>query len=202
MKLFYELWHNFNCDSLEIRHDLPVDLSMKCIGANSKEKMPDGIVFSVATGNKAYDIIRFFERCEFLYSQRIIDVFSKYIDMSDKCYPIIIKNVDMPYYVIFNLSDVAYLNEKENIYIKEPTFIDAQKINVPLFCIRNTGSIIVTEEIKNELLYNKLTNISLEECYSCSREVYERIKKTGVWPEVRIYEDRLKNIITTKYYRL
>ena len=49
---------------------------------------------------------------------------------------------------------------------------------------------------------NKITNISLKECFSCLREGYERIKETGIWPEVRVYEDRQKNMITTKYYRL
>ena len=70
----------------------------------------------------------------------------------------------------------------------------------PIFCIKNTGWLFVTEEVKDALFDNKITNISLEECFSCSREGYERIKKTGIWPEVRVYEDRQKNMITTKHH--
>ena len=32
------------------------------------------------------------------------------------------------------------------------------------------------------------------------RDGYERIKKSGIWPEVRVYEDRQKNMITTKHH--
>ena len=120
--------------------------------------------------------------------------------MSDKCYPINIKDVDMKYYAIFNLSEVPYLNRKENNFLEEPTFIYTQKMSDPIFCIKNTGWLFVTEEVKDALFDNKITNIYLEECFSCSRDGYERIKKTGIWPEVRVYEDRQKNMITTKHH--
>ena len=120
--------------------------------------------------------------------------------MSDKCYPIKIKGVDMTYYAIFNLSEVPYVNRDENKYIEEPTFIDAHDMIDQLFVINDTLHFIITEEIKDALFDNKITNISLEECFSCSRDGYERIKKTGIWPEVRVYEDRQKNMITTKHH--
>ena len=202
MKTFYRLSHRFKSSMLEITSDIPVEYSWQYLNTSRKEKLPDGIDFSVATGKKAYDIIRFFERGERFYSQKIIDILSHYVDMSNKCYPINIKDVDMKYYVIYNLYGVSYINSKENNFLEEPFFIDAHNVNESVICIQNTGYLFVTEEVKDALFDNKITNLYLEECFSCSRDGYERIKKTGIWPEVRVYEDRQKNMITTEYYRL
>ena len=202
MKTFYRLSHRFKSSLLEITTDNVFALSDEYICLNTPKKILENKIFRVATGKKSYDIIRFFESVGHFYSQRIIDVLSKFIDMSDKCYPLNIKDVDMQYYAIYNLHGVPYVNEKENTFCEEPNFIDTRNTNVPVFCIEDTGYFIVTEEIKDALFDNKLTNLSLEECFSCSRDGYERIKKTGIWPEVRVYEDRQKNMITTEYYRL
>ena len=200
MKTFYRLAHRFKSSLLEITTDNVFDLSDEYMCLNTQKKVLEDITFRVATGKKSYDIIRFFEYVGHFYSQRIIDVLSQFIDMSDKCYPIKIKDVDMQYYVLYNLSYVPYINSKENNFLEEPTFIDTQKMSAPIFYIKNTGWLFVTEEVKDALFDNKITNISLEECFSCSREGYERIKKTGIWPEVRVYEDRQKNMITTKHH--
>ena len=164
--------------------------------------LPNNITFSVVSGKKSYDIIRIYQAVGKFFSKRIIDVFSQFIDMSDKCYPINIKDVDMKYYAIFNLSEVPYLNRKENNFLEEPFFIDARNMNAPIFSIKDSRLIFVTEEVKDALFDNKITNISLEECFSCSRDGYERIKKTGIWPEVHSFADRQNNRITTEYYRL
>ena len=200
MKTFYRLAHRFKSSLLEITTDNVFDLSEEYICLNTQKKVLENITFRVATGKKSYDIIRFFESVGHFYSQRIIDVLSQFIDMSDKCYPIKIKDVDMQYYVLYNLSYVPYINSKENNFLEEPFFIDARKMNAPIFSIKDSRLIFVTEEVKDALFDNKITNISLEECFSCSREGYERIKKTGIWPEVRVYEDRQKNMITTKHH--
>lgn len=202
MKTYYKLLHRFKSSLLEITTDNVFDLSDEYRCLNIQKKVLENITFRVATGKKSYDIIRFFESVGDFYSQRIIDVLSKFIDMSDKCYPIKIKDVDMQYYVLYNLSYVPYINSKENNFLEEPTFIDTQKMSDPIFCIKNTGCFFVTEEVKDALFSNKITNISLEECFSCSRDGYERIKKTGIWPEVHSFADRQNNRITTEYYRL
>lgn len=201
MKTFYLLNHRCKSSLLEITANNKFDPEEYTI-VNTKMTLPNNITFSVVSGKKSYDIIRIYQAVGKFFSKRIIDVFSQFIDMSDKCYPIKIKDVDMQYYVLYNLSYVPNVNRKENNFLEEPTFIYTQKMSDPIFCIKNTGWLFVTEEVKDALFDNKITNISLEECFSCSREGYERIKKTGIWPEVRVYEDRQKNMITTKYYRL
>ena len=201
MKTFYLLSHRFKSSLLEITANNNFDPDEYTI-VNTKMMLPNDITFSVVSGKKSYDIISIYQAVGKFFSKRIIDVFSQFIDMSDKCYPIYIKDVDMKYYAIFNLSEVPYLNRKENNFLEEPFFIDARNMNAPIFSIKDSRLIFVTEEVMDALFDNKITNISLKECFSCSRDGYERIKKTGIWPEVRVYEDRQKNMITTEYYRL
>ena len=201
MKTFYLLNHRCKSSLLEITANNKFDPEEYTI-VNTKMTLPNNITFSVVSGKKSYDIIRIYQAVGKFFSKRIIDVFSQFIDMSDKCYPINIKDVDMKYYAIFNLSEVPYLNRKENNFLEEPFFIDARNMNAPIFSIKDSRLIFVTEEVKDALFYNKITNIYLEECFSCSRDGYERIKKTGIWPEVHSFADRQNNRITTEYYRL
>ena len=201
MKTFYLLNHRCKSSLLEITANNKFDPEEYTI-VNTKMTLPNNITFSVVSGKKSYDIIRIYQAVGKFFSKRIIDVFSQFIDMSDKCYPINIKDVDMKYYAIFNLSEVPYLNRKENNFLEEPFFIDARNMNAPIFSIKDSRLIFVTEEVKDDLFDNKITNISLEECFSCSRDGYERIKKTGIWPEVHSFADRQNNRITTEYYRL
>ena len=201
MKTFYLLNHRCKSSLLEITANNKFDPEEYTI-VNTKMTLPNNITFSVVSGKKSYDIIRIYQAVGKFFSKRIIDVFSQFIDMSDKCYPINIKDVDMKYYAIFNLSEVPYLNRKENNFLEEPFFIDARNMNAPIFSIKDSRLIFVTEEVKYALFDNKITNIYLEECFSCSRDGYERIKKTGIWPEVHSFADRQNNRITTEYYRL
>ena len=201
MKTFYLLNHRCKSSLLEITANNKFDPEEYTI-VNTKMTLPNNITFSVVSGKKSYDIIRIYQAVGKFFSKRIIDVFSQFIDMSDKCYPINIKDVDMKYYAIFNLSEVPYLNRKENNFLEEPFFIDARNMNAPIFSIKDSRLIFVTEEVKDALFDNKITNIYLEECFSCSRDRYERIKKTGIWPEVHSFADRQNNRITTEYYRL
>ena len=201
MKTFYLLNHRCKSSLLEITANNKFDPEEYTI-VNTKMTLPNNITFSVVSGKKSYDIIRIYQAVGKFFSKRIIDVFSQFIDMSDKCYPINIKDVDMKYYAIFNLSEVPYLNRKENNFLEEPFFIDARNMNAPIFSIKDSRLIFVTEEVKDALFDNKITNIYLEECFSCSRDGYERIKETGIWPEVHSFADRQNNRITTEYYRL
>ena len=201
MKTFYLLNHRCKSSLLEITANNKFDPEEYTI-VNTKMTLPNNITFSVVSGKKSYDIIRIYQAVGKFFSKRIIDVFSQFIDMSDKCYPINIKDVDMKYYAIFNLSEVPYLNRKENNFLEEPFFIDDRNMNAPIFSIKDSRLIFVTEEVKDALFDNKITNIYLEECFSCSRDGYERIKKTGIWPEVHSFADRQNNRITTEYYRL
>ena len=49
---------------------------------------------------------------------------------------------------------------------------------------------MVSEEVKNALLKNKVSNIELIESFGCSLEEYKEIKKSKFKPEVHAYRAR------------
>lgn len=175
---------------LEITSSTSYDVLWKYLKPNKTEILPCDVTFSVATGKKAYDIIRLYESGEKFFSQRIIDVLSHFIDMSDKCYPIKIKGIEEQYYVINNLEQYPFINQDESLFEDEPSCIGVLNKSLSLFSLKYTKSIIISEDIKNALLKNKITNIELTECFGCTSEEYEKIKTSKVKPEVHVYRDK------------
>ena len=102
----------------------------------------------MATGKKSYDIIRFFESVGHFYSQKIIDILSQYIDMSDKCYPIYIKDVDTQYYILYNLKAYTWYNNRMYLDKDDPRYYDIQNASKYIYAIGGTLNIIVNEEVK------------------------------------------------------
>lgn len=88
---YYSFNHRFKRSMLEITSKTSYDILWKYLDPLQKEKLPENIVFTIASGKKAYDIIRLYESGEYFFSQRVIYVLSKFIDMTDKCYPITIE---------------------------------------------------------------------------------------------------------------
>lgn len=147
----------------------------------AKEKIPDNITFKVVKGKKNYDLIRLHQaECHYFYSQKLIDVLSQFVDMSDKCYPIKIEGVEEQYYVIYNLPEYPYLNKEKAMFKEEPAFFMGSEITSPLFCITDTYLHIITEDLKNQLVKNKISNIVFTECFVCTEEEYEDWKKTQI----------------------
>ena len=190
MVSFYFLSHRFKRSMLEITSDTSYDVLWKYLLPHKKQPLPRDVIFSVAAGKKKYDIIRLYESGEYFYSKKIIDIFSQFVDMSDKCYPINIKDVDQPYYVIYNLERFQFFNQDENLFDDEPACIGAQDTLKPLFSLEHTKAIIVSENIKDALLKEKVSNIELEECFGCSFEEFQKLRESGVQPEVHVYNDR------------
>ena len=127
---------------------------------------------------------------EEFYSQRFIDVLSQFVDMSDKCYPIKIEDtIEQQYYVIYNLRAYPFINRKEQMSLEDPCFWDVHDASLQLFGIKNTSYVIVSEDIKNALLKNKISNIFLTESYGCTKDEYRDLKKTMSLPQVRFYSD-------------
>lgn len=190
MVSFYFLTHRFKRSMLEITSNTSYDVLWKYLKPNKKEKLPNNVTFSVATGKKKYDIIRLYESGEKFFSQKVIDVLSLFVDMSEKCYPIKIKDVEEQYYVIYNLKQFQFLNQDESLFDDEPACIGVQDKTLSLFSLKHTKSIIVSEAVKDALLKNKVSNIELIECFGCTLEEYEEIKKGKIKPTVHIYNDK------------
>ena len=186
----FDFSHRFKRSMLEITPVPNIYLDYKHVSPLQKEKLLENITFTVAAGKKSYDIIRIYEDIGRFYSQRIIDVLSQFVDMSDKCYPINIQGAEQQYYAIYNLDAYPYFNKKENFFLEEPKFYDIQDSSKPIFGIKDTLCVVVSEDVKNAMLKNKITNIELMESFGCTKEEYKQIRKSKSWPEIHVYNDR------------
>ena len=179
MNTVFDLHNAFKRRQLEIISNIPYKLLWEFLKPYKKEKLPESVVFKIAAGKKNYDVIRLFESGEYFFSQKFIDVLSQFMDMSDKCYPIKVEGAEEQYYVIYNLDKYPYLNEKRASFDEEPSFYCGKEISMPLFAITNTlYCYVVTEELKNALIKNKITNIYFEESYLCTKEEYKNWRKS------------------------
>lgn len=186
----YFLTHRFKRSMLEITSETSYDVLWKYLLPYKTKPLPADVTFTVAAGKKEYDIIRLYESSVDFFSQKIIDVLSQFVDMSDKCYPIRIEGVEKQYYVIYNLKKYKFLNLDENLFEDEPGCIGVQDELLPIFSLEGTKCIVVSESIKDALLKSKVSNITLTECFGCSLDEYGKIKKSKVKPEVHVYSDK------------
>lgn len=180
MTTVFDLNNDYKRSQLEISSDvLPYSQLCEYLMPYHKEKLPLNVTFRIATGKKNYDVIRLFECGQFFFSQKFIDVLSQFMDMSDKCYPIKVEGAEEQYYVIYNLEDFSFLNKEKSMFDEEPPFYCENKIKAPLFTITNTlYCYVVTEELKNALIKNKISNIYFKESFLCTREEYKAWQKT------------------------
>ena len=190
MITFYDFTHRFKRSMLEITSDTDYKTIKKYLDPLQKEKLPDNVKFKVAVGKKNYDIIRLYECGEEFYSQRVINVLSQFVDMTNKCYPIKIEGIQDQYYRIYNLKAYPFLNRKDHMSIDDPCFWDVDDASLQLFGIKGTSFVIVSEDIKNALLNNKMSNIYLTESFGCTKEEYINLKKANLIPQIRTYTDK------------
>ena len=115
----FSLGNAWKRSQLEIESEISYKILCEQLIPYQKEKLPDNVTFKVAAGKKAYDLIRLYESGEYFFSQKIIDILSQFVDMSDKCYPIKIEGVDVQYYVIYNLYAYPYLNKEKAMFGKK-----------------------------------------------------------------------------------
>ncbi len=188
---FYYFSHRFKRSMLEITSETSYDILDKCLDPTQTEKLPDDVCFKVAAGKKDYDIIRYYGVGWKFCSQKIIDVLSRFVDMSDKCYPVKIEGVEKQYYVIYNLKTFPFWNEDDAVSAyDDPCYFGIHDNSIPIFGIDNTAFIIVSEEIKDALLKSIISNIELLETFGCSIEEYKKIKESNFKPQIHIYEDK------------
>lgn len=144
-----------------------------------KKRLPDNITFKVAKGKKFFDIINYHgaENLSF-YSQRFIDLLSEFVDMSDKCYPINIEGIEEKYYMIYNLPEYKRLNRvKFEVNPEEPLFFSEKEMKSPLFSYEGGNKFIVSEDIMNHLIKNKISNAFFRASYISTEEEYKDWQK-------------------------
>ena len=178
MKTVFNFHNAFKKSQLEITSNIQSKLIWDYLVPYNKERLPESITFKIAAGKKNYDLIRLFQCGEFFFSQKFIDVFSQFMDMSDKCYPIKVEGAEQQYYVIYNLKKYPYLNKNRASFDEEPSFYCGKEITAPLFGITDTRCFVVTEELKNALIKNKISNIDFEESFLCTKDEYKDWRKS------------------------
>ena len=185
------LTHRFKRGMLEISSEISYSELRDYLRPLQNKIFPDNVLFKIAFGKKRYDIIRLFQGGgEGFYSQKIVDILSQFVDMSDKCFPINIEGIEEKYYVINNLRAYPFWNRKEHTFMDDPYYFGIHDNNISIAGIEGTSVILVSEEIRNALVKNKISNISLIEAFGCSFEEYEKIKESNFKPQIHIYEDK------------
>lgn len=179
MTTVYDLLNAFKRSQLEIVSTVPNKLLWEYLEPYKKEILPESVTFEIAVGKKNYDIIRLFQSGEYFFSQKFIDVLSQYMNMSDKCYLIKVEGAEEQYYVIYNLDHYPFLNANRAMSDEEPSFFEGKEITTPLFSIDDTSYyFVVTEELKNALIKNKISNIAFEESFLCTKQEYKEWRKS------------------------
>ena len=177
MKTYYELSDRSFHDILEIEPMPYTEMSDFMIRTTQK-MLPNDICFVIKHGKRKTDMISHYSSSFDYYSQNFIDVLSKFMDMSDKCYPINIEGIDEKYYVIYNLKGYEFFNRKEHFFKGEPTlFLNEGGSTPPLFTYYRALSLVVSEEIKQEIEKQKLKYIQFKRVFSYSKPEYEAWKK-------------------------
>lgn len=177
MQKVFKIHNNMQKSMVELSSNATYNLLYEYLIPCKNVKLPESVTFKVATGKKKYDLIRLFQSGEFFFSQKFIDVLSQIVDMSKYCYPIKIEDVEEQYYVIYNLPEHSFLNRENALFDDEPCFYCGKELCSPLSSITNTRCFVVSEEIKNLLIKNKISNIYFEDSYICPEEEYLEWKK-------------------------
>ncbi len=139
--------------------------------ATSKKKLPDEMSFCVAHGKRWTDIIIYHGNPSLrFFSQKIIDLLGTFLDMSDKCYPIHIEGTDQLYYVIYNLEEYLFLNQKYSSMEGKSPYFELPSTYPPLFTLANSNLRVCTKELKEALMKAKLTNVTYREVYGLTQD--------------------------------
>ncbi len=80
--------------------------------------------------------------------------------------------------MIYNLDKYPFLNKNRASFDKEPSFYCGKEITAPLFGINDTRCFVVTEELKNALIKNKISNIEFTASFLCTKEEYKEWRKS------------------------
>lgn len=138
----------------------------------AKEKLLTEVSFRVAKGKRWTDIIVYHQSVSInFYSQKLIDVLSKFIDISEISYPIHIEDCDVKYYILYNLKEFAFLNQQD--FFEDPLFLQSEKVP-PLFTLTKSNLTICTPIVKNELIKEKLTNVYFRDAFGLTPDEYQK----------------------------
>lgn len=140
------------------------------------ERLPEDLGFYVKKGKRWTDIIVYNESVTLqFYSQRLIELLSRFIDMDNISYPVHIEGAPFPYYLMYNLKGYPFV--KQNVTKTWPFYFELSETPPALFSVMHSSFCICTRPVKEALEKAKLTNVSIESCYALTKEEHEKWKE-------------------------
>lgn len=181
MKKFFTFRNDYKNGVIQVKPNLPSGDIFPQLLFSTKEKLPDEIVFSIKKGKKWTDLIYYYEFAViFFVSERVINLFSSKMDMSNSYYPIKFKESDTPqYYKLYNVKQYEGINGRREEYNYEEVpyfYLPEGEIPPALFTLKGSNMHIIDEDTMNQMKQMKITNIYFDEVYGLNDKEYEELK--------------------------
>lgn len=182
MKRYYVFSNALKRNVIQIKPNLKyVDIESS-LYYSSTYKLPEETVFRIIKGKNWTDIISNYEYAPALFyiSERMVNFFSLYMDMSNCCHLInFAENISEKYYKLYNLQHYELVNPHNfcEKYDEVSYFYLPDDENPPsLFTITERNFCIV-DDITFKLMNNQnFSNVYFEEIYSLNKAEYEEWK--------------------------
>ncbi len=157
--------------------------------STSKNRLPHDVSFHIAHGKRWTDIIVYNQSWDIIfYSQKVIDILRRYMDMTDKCYPIHIEGTNQLYYVIYNLKEYPFINQKMRSLLRKKPYFELPKEYPALFTLTHSKFVLCTKAVKEALTKEKITNIDYIFVYGLTQEEKAIYEATEAIEERAAYE--------------
>ena len=182
MKRYYVFTNALKRNVIQIKPNFKYDDIESLLYYSSTEKLPEETVFRIIKGKKWTDIISNYEfaPCLFYISDRMVNLFSLYMDMSNCCHPInFVENISEKYYKLYNLQHYELVNPHNfcEQYNEVSYFYLPDGENPPSLFTLSERNFCIVDDITFKLMNNlNLSNVYFDEIYSLNKAEYEEWK--------------------------
>ncbi|WP_299248414.1 hypothetical protein [uncultured Aquimarina sp.] len=127
----------------------------------------DNNVFDIYKGKKAFDAICYCDSVNWVFSERVKNIFEKNNIKGIEFYPIIVNNLKEKYYGYYitgKAGKILNVDDMDMPPMFEPIEFDENEWDgSDIFCFKNSGAKYITEKVKLLIEENDLSNIELRE---------------------------------------
>ena len=123
-------------------------------------------VFTVYKGKKTFDILPYCDSVNWVYSEKVKNLFEENEVIGIVFYPIVIEGIDEKYFGYYITGKAGKITNLDSMGLPEilPIEFNIEEWDgSDVFCFENSGMDMITERVKNLLIYNKITNLIIEE---------------------------------------
>lgn len=127
----------------------------------------DNNKFTIYKGNKPFDCLPYFDSVNWVFSEKVKNLFEKNDVTGIEFYPIEIEGLDVKYfgyYVTGRAGNVLNTDDMDCIPMFEPLeFNISEWDGSDVFMFTNSTGSFITEKVKDIFKKNNITNLSIEE---------------------------------------